>query len=68
VQKALVERIAAQPWLNASFLTPVVNDGAVDLWGYVGSEEQRGALYVLVEEVAGPREIRDHMRRFEDAA
>jgi CBS domain-containing protein len=68
VQKALIDRIVAQPWLNATFLTPVVNDGAIDLWGYIGSEEQRRALYVLVEEVAGAREIRDHMKRFEDAA
>ena len=68
VQKALIDVIAAQPWLDAAYLTPVVNDGVVDLWGYIGSEAQRRALYVLVEEVAGVREIRDHLRRFDQAA
>lgn len=68
VQKALIETIGAQPWLNAAYLTPVVNDGVVDLWGYIGSEEQRKALYVLIEEVAGVRQIRDHMKQFNEAA
>ncbi len=67
VQKALIERIAAQPWLNAYFLTPVVNDDVIDLWGFIGSAEQHKALYVLIEEVAGARKIRDHLRRFEEA-
>lgn len=68
VQKALLEKIAAQPWLSSTFLTAVVDGGVVDLWGYIGSEEQRQAVYVLVEEVAGPRKIRDHLRRFDEAA
>jgi CBS domain-containing protein len=76
LQKTLIEKIRAQPWLSPThlnwlsptYLTPVVNDGVVDLWGFIGSEEQRKALYVLIEEVGGVRKIRDHMNRFDEAA
>jgi CBS domain-containing protein len=63
-QKALIEKIRAQSWLNHTYLVPLVNEGVVDLWGFIDSDEQREALYVLVEEVTGVRNIRDHTTRF----
>jgi CBS domain-containing protein len=63
-QKALIEKIRTQSWLNHTYLVPLVNDGIVDLWGFIESDEQRKALFVLIEEVTGLRNIRDHTTRF----
>ncbi len=59
--RALVDKIRTQSWLQTSYLNVVVNDGAVQLWGYVGSSEQRRALRVLVEEMAGVKCIDDRL-------
>jgi CBS domain-containing protein len=64
LQKALIEKIRTQSWLNPTYLVPLVNGGVVDLWGFIESDEQRKALFVLIEEVTGLRAIRDHTTRF----
>jgi CBS domain-containing protein len=64
LQKALIEKVRAQSWLNRTYLVPLVNDGVVDLWGFIESDEQRKALFILIEEVTGLRNIRDHTTRF----
>jgi osmotically-inducible protein OsmY len=38
-----------------------VRDGVVTLTGYVLDERQRAALKVLVENVPGVKQVRDHM-------
>ena len=53
--------MTAQPWLNASYLTLMVENGAVQLWGFVASNAQRGALKVLVEETDGVIGLDDHL-------
>lgn len=72
VQKLLNERIAKQSWLSATYLNVVVNEQAVELWGFVDSHDQRKALLILVEEVAATRRIDDHLvvgqRRVRSAA
>lgn len=61
VQKALIEAIERQPWLEPTFISATVDRDAVELWGFIGSEVQRKALHVLVQEVAGAREIKDKL-------
>lgn len=64
LQKALIEKIRTQSWLNPTYLVPLVNGGVVDLWGFIESDEQRKALFILIEEVTGLRNIKDHTTRF----
>ena len=61
VQKALIEAIDRQPWLAPAYISATVDNGVVELWGFIGSEDQRKALHVLVQEVAGVREIKDKL-------
>lgn len=72
LQKLLNERIEQQSWLNPSYLNVVVTDAAVELWGFVSSEDQRRALLILVRELAGERQVGDHLaigpRHFNTAA
>jgi CBS domain-containing protein len=62
VQKALIERMDAQPWLSPSLVTPVVAAARIELYGYVASEDQRRALLLLTRELAGPREVKDELQ------
>jgi CBS domain-containing protein len=62
LQKALTDSIGAKSWLKPAYITATVNGGVVELWGFIGSEDQRKALHVLVQEVTGVREIRDNLR------
>ena len=61
LQKAIWDRIKAQPWLKSAFVNLAVKDGVVHLWGAVDSDEQRRALRVLVEGVSGVRKVEDHV-------
>ena len=53
LHKALHERIRAQPWIDESCISVTVNDGVVELWGFVDTVDQRSALRALVEETVG---------------
>jgi CBS domain-containing protein len=57
-----IERdLAAQPWSPRHNISVAVNDGVVALSGTVSGYEQRDALQVLIEGVAGVRKIRDEL-------
>jgi CBS domain-containing protein len=61
LQKALNKRIAEQRWADPGHLNVIATDEAVELWGFVASEDQRRALLILVREMAGKRSIEDHL-------
>lgn len=61
LQKALTERIAHQSWARSAYLNALVTERAVELRGFVASEDQRKALLVLAREVAGDRPVEDHL-------
>jgi CBS domain-containing protein len=61
IRKRLEERLASESWVDASRLNIVVNDGVVHLWGIVGSDEQRRALAVAAQNIAGVRDVVDHL-------
>lgn len=70
-QKALNERIGHQPWARSAYLNVVVTERAVELRGFVASDDQRKALLILAAEVAGQRPVEDHLAvgpHFFDAA
>jgi CBS domain-containing protein len=64
LQKAVWDRIEAQPWLKTAFVNLAVKDGVVELWGAVDSDDQRRALAVLVEGVPGVVKVEDNVTLF----
>ncbi|MGE3476539.1 MAG: CBS domain-containing protein [Rhodospirillaceae bacterium] len=64
IRQSLESEVKGQPWSARQFHF-VVKDGVVDLWGFVTSEQQRAALRVAAENIAGVKEVRDHMFWFE---
>ena len=61
LQKAIWERIRQQRWLDTALVNIAVKDGVVELWGAVGSDEQRRALRILVEGVSGVQRVEDNV-------
>ena len=62
LHKMLHERIRTQSWINDSYISLTVNDGVVELWGFVDTADQHSALRVLVEETDGVSQVDDNMR------
>ncbi len=56
---ALVKR---EGWITHGSLNVMVAEGGVvEFWGWVDSEDERKALLIAVEEIAGVREVNDHL-------
>ncbi len=61
LQKAIWARIKKESWLQAALVNITVKDGVVELWGAVGSDDQRRALRVLVEGIEGVQRVEDNV-------
>jgi CBS domain-containing protein len=61
LQRAILERMRGEPWLDTSYVNLSVAKGKVSVGGLVGSSEERRALCTLVEEVAGPGNVDDQL-------
>jgi CBS domain-containing protein len=61
LHKTLRDRIRSQLWLNDAYINVAVNDGVVELWGLVVSDDQHRALRALVEETDGVRRVDDKL-------
>lgn len=61
IREALSERLRAEPWAGRTF-NVTVQDGVVDLWGYVGSEAEKQAFRVAAEVTPGVRAVNDKLR------
>jgi CBS domain-containing protein len=61
LHKTLHDRIRTQSWINDSYINLTVNDGVVELWGFVISTDQRNALRALVEETEGVSQVEDKL-------
>ena len=61
LQKAIWARIKNKSWLQAALVNITVKDGVVELWGAVGSDDQRRALRVLVEGIEGVQRVEDNV-------
>ena len=53
--------VAKEDWITHGSLNALVADGVVELWGWVDSEDERKALLIAVEDIAGVREVNDHL-------
>ena len=60
IRERLLAELRKQEWANPAESNVVVADGVVHFWGTVGSEEERTALRVVAENIAGVRGIEDH--------
>jgi len=61
IRGRLLAELRKEKWAGLRESNLVVSDGVVHFWGVVGSEEERRALHVLAENIAGVRGIEDHL-------
>ena len=61
LRERIHEALARMDWVDARHFNVVVSDGVAHLWGVVGSETEREALRVAVEEVPGVKRCQDHL-------
>ena len=62
LQRAILERMRTERWLDTSYVNLNVTQGKVNIHGLIGSAEERRALYTLVEELAGSGNVIDHLK------
>jgi CBS domain-containing protein len=61
IREKLLGELAQQPWAPTALMNVIVKDGIVELWGAVTDERERQAIVIAAENLAGVREVRDHM-------
>ena len=61
VQKAILDKLAEQAWLDGSYVNVQVGSTSVELRGSVASEDQRQALHAIVSEAGASRQIDDKL-------
>jgi CBS domain-containing protein len=54
LRQAVTDALAKQDWVTPGAVNVLVSDGVVDLWGWVGSDDER-------KEVAGVKKVVDHL-------
>ncbi len=57
IRAKLAAEFAGKPWRPSNF---IVRQGIVHLWGEITSEEERAAMRVTAENIAGVKGIKDH--------
>lgn len=62
LQKRINDEIKNQTWLPSSMLNVLVNNGVVEIWGFIDSQAQKRALRVLIEGIDGVTSIEDHVK------
>ena len=62
LQKVIQDEIKKQPWINATYVSLIVNDGVVELTGFVDTPEQQSTLRVLVEGVPRVKAVVGNLR------
>ena len=55
LRKAIMARIAAEPWIRSMLVNVTVADGLADVWGIVDSAAEKQALRVAVETTPASR-------------
>ena len=61
IREHLLAELNRQPWAPVALVDVVVRNGVVQLWGAVTDERQRTALKVAAENIAGVKEVEDHL-------
>lgn len=61
IRDELLKRLNAERWAHLATLNVIVNNGVVDLWGAIQSNEQRNALRVAAETTPGVQTVNDYL-------
>jgi CBS domain-containing protein len=61
IRERLLETLRSAEWVTDTFVSVMVIDGVVHLWGAVESDVQREALRVAAERIPGVRSVKDHL-------
>jgi len=61
IREAVQSLVEHEDWISHGNLNVVVNDGVVELWGWVNSEDERKALLTAVREMEGVKDVVDHL-------
>ena len=61
IRSRIMDLVAREGWITHGTLNALVTDGAVELWGWVDSDEEREALKIAVAEIPGVRSVQDHL-------
>ncbi len=62
IRTQLLAVLAREPWADTHSLSVVVDHGIVHFWGLVGSENERQALSIAAENIAGVKGVQNHLR------
>lgn len=62
LRERVIAALRDQPWADGFSVSVIVANGVVDLWGFADSEAKRKAIRVLVEQVPGVQQVKDHLR------
>jgi CBS domain-containing protein len=61
IRDQLLKTIGRETWAASAVVNVIVTEGVVHLWGVVDNREQREALIVAAREIAGVKEVEDHL-------
>jgi CBS domain-containing protein len=61
IRIAILAALEAQSWAPLTTLNVTVASGVVDVWGTITNPDERRAICVLAENVAGVKEVHDHL-------
>jgi CBS domain-containing protein len=61
IRAAILAAFEAQTWTPTTTLNVTVADGVVDVWGTITSPDERRAICVVAENVAGVKAVHDHL-------
>ncbi len=61
LHRLLHNRMRSQSWVDESYINVSVDDGIVELWGFVDTLDQKNALRVLAEETQGVTRVEDKL-------
>ena len=61
IRSNLLAELEHQKWAPVQFLNIIVSNGVVELWGTITDEREREALIVAAQNIAGVKDVRDHL-------
>jgi len=61
ILRSIVAEMQQQPWAPRTNVTPVVENGVVELRGVINDDRTREALRVIAENTPGVTSVRDHL-------
>ena len=61
IREKLTKQLESQGWVSSGSLNLIVENGIVQLWGWVDSEEERRAIVLAAEQYPGVKAVEDHL-------